>query len=60
MRITKNQQISLARKWHQSNQGMSYLQFRRTIQPTFGSDGAIMVEWCGMFLGIEIDGYCHS
>ena len=60
MRITKEQQTALAGKWHQSNQDMSYLQFRRTIQPAFGCDGAIMVAWCGMFLGIELDGYCHS
>ena len=60
IKITKKQQVSLARKWHQDSQGMTYLQFRRTIQPTFGNDGCIMVAWCGMFLGMETDGYCHS
>lgn len=25
-----------------------------------GTDGCIMVPWCGMWLGIEKDGYTHS
>jgi hypothetical protein len=36
---------------------MSYRQFRRTVQ--FSYDCA-MVPWCGMWLGIEHDGYTHS
>ena len=60
MKLTKSQQIALASKWQQSNQGLTYLEFRRTVKPTFGCDGAIIVPWCGMFLGIETDGYCHS
>jgi hypothetical protein len=60
MKLTKPQQVSLARKWKQSTQGLTYLEFRRTIQPTFGCDSAILVAWCGMWLGIETDGYCHS
>ena len=59
MRITKPQQVSLARKWKLNDQGLSYLEFRRTIRPELGG-GAIMVAWCGMWLGIETDGYCHS
>lgn len=35
----------------------SYREFRRTVQ--YGS-GCIMVPWCGMWLGIEPDGYTHS
>lgn len=34
-----------------------YRRFRRTVQP--GYDCA-MVHWCGMWLGIEKDGYTHS
>ena len=59
MRITKPQQVSLARKWKLNDQGLSYLEFRRTIRPELGG-GAIMVAWFGMWLGIETDGYCHS
>jgi len=39
---------------------MSYREFRRLAQPTFGMDGAIVVPWCGMWLAIETDGYTHS
>ena len=35
----------------------TYRQFRRTVQ--HGYD-CIMVNWCGMWLGIETDGYTHS
>ena len=38
----------------------SFLAFRRSIVPMFGGDGAIVVEWCRMWLAIEEDGYCHS
>lgn len=57
--ITKNQQQALLRKWKQSDQGMTYLQFRRSAMPMFG-DPAIVVKWCNMFLAIEPDGYTHS
>lgn len=35
----------------------TYLQWRRTVLQ--GWD-CLMVEWCGMWLGIEKDGYTHS
>ena len=38
----------------------TYRQFRKTISPTFGCDGAVVVPWCGMWLCIERDGYVHS
>lgn len=38
----------------------SYRHFRRSVQPTFGCDGAVTVEWCGIWLCIEKDGYTHS
>lgn len=34
--------------------------FRSTVQPEFGHSKTVMVEWCGMWLGIEPDGHCHS
>jgi len=36
---------------------VDYRTFRKTIQA--GSD-CHMVKWCGMWLGIETDGYVHS
>ena len=57
MTLNRNQRVALHRKWLQENQGMSYMQFRRTVQ--HGYD-CVMVQWCGMWLGIETDGYTHS
>lgn len=37
---------------------ISYLAFRRTAYQAFGD--CLMVYWCGMFIGIESDGYTHS
>ena len=36
---------------------MTYRAFRRTVQFSFD---CAMVQWCGMWLGIELDGYTHS
>ena len=68
IKLNKDQTKSLLRKWKQNNQGLTYLQFRRTVQP--GWDGkevllsicstVVMVKWSGMWLGIEEDGYTHS
>ena len=60
VKLTKDQQTKLALKWNQSNQGMTYLQFRRSVEPFCCCDDAIMVKWCGMWLGIETDGYSHA
>ena len=38
---------------------MSYLAFRRTAYND-GIMNCVMVPWCGMWLGIETDGYTHS
>ena len=57
MTLTKQQRASLKRKWTQDTQGMSYLAFRRAV---IVFHDCIMVQWCGMWLGIETDGYTHS
>lgn len=33
--------------------------FRARVQPAFG-DTCVMLNWAGMWLGIEQDGYTHS
>lgn len=43
-----------------STADITYLQFRRTAVPSFGTDPCVMIPWAGMWLGIEIDGYVHS
>jgi len=39
---------------------ISYRQFRRGVRPMFGGQGCILVQWCGMWVGIEPDGYTHT
>jgi hypothetical protein len=60
MRLTKPQQKSLHYKWIYWNDGKSYLRFRRSVQNIIGGDGAVCVQWNGMWLAIEPDGYTHS
>jgi hypothetical protein len=40
-----------------SSKPVTYCQFRRSI---FVTESCAMVQWCGMWLGIEADGYTHS
>lgn len=59
MRMNKKQIEALHGKWLQHNQGKSFLAFRRTVSKLPLEQCAI-VYWCGMYLGIEADGYTHS
>jgi len=59
MSFTKAQRKSLHRKWLQNNQSMSYLAFRRTAHYSYTMN-CLMVQWSGMWLGIETDGHTHS
>ena len=56
--LNKPQQIALKaiydRDWSKPK---SYLEFRRSVQS--GWD-CVMVEYCGMWIGIEKDGYSHT
>lgn len=45
-----------ARVGHQ----MSYREWRKGVQPTFGCDGAVAVAWAGMWVCVERDGYAHT
>jgi hypothetical protein len=36
---------------------LTFGEFRATVKPGYG---CVMVFWCGMWLGIEPDGYTHS
>ena len=56
-KITKEQQQAIKRKFTQNNNGLTYLQFRRSVQYGYG---CLMLRWCDMLLGIEPDGYTHS
>lgn len=60
LRITKAQRKAVYAKWLAAPTFKTYREFRLSVQPTFGCDGAVVVQWCGMWLCIEEDGYCHS
>ena len=58
MTLTKPQQQALLRVYQRSEAPTeTFLAFRRRVQPAMGY---VMIEWCGMWLGIEPDGYTHS
>ncbi len=65
VKTTREQRETLKRKCVEQNWGfarrnmplLSYREFRRAVKPGWG---CIMVKWCGMWLGIEPDGYAHT
>jgi len=60
MRLNKPQLRKLHQKWTLSDQGMSFLSFRRSVGGLIGCPGVAMVLWCNMWLGIEPNGEAHS
>ena len=60
VKTTRKQRLALWSRWDMIAPRITYRAFRRTVQPTFGCDGAVAVQWQGMWLCIERDGYCHS
>lgn len=56
-KTNKAQRAAICRKWQQNNQDLTYREFRKTVVQGFD---CLMVKWCGMWLGIESDGYTHS
>jgi hypothetical protein len=57
--LTKAQQRALLSVYRRTPLPMSYLGFRRSVVK-YLRDGCILVPWCGMWLGIENDGYTHT
>lgn len=58
-KLTKDQQLALKRVFDRDPDGStSYLHFRRRAH--YSWIGCVMLHWCGMWLGIEPDGYTHS
>ena len=58
VKTTKPQRRAIYRKFRQSADGSpNYRAFRRRVEA--GHD-CLMLKWCGMWLGIEPDGYTHS
>jgi hypothetical protein len=58
--MNKKQLKALLKLWQRDNQGMTFLQFRRSAGTLIGDPSCWCVQWCGMFVGIETDGYTHT
>lgn len=62
--ITVAQAKTLHRKWSQlqdrGDLAPSFDALLDSAEPYIGGDGAILVPWCGVWLGIEPDGYAHT
>ena len=60
MTLTKAQRRALFRLYSRNADGThSYRQFRQRVFPGMGGE-YIMVQWCGMYVGIEADGHSHT
>lgn len=58
IKTTKMQRRAIYRKFCQSPDGSAtYREFRRRVE---AARDCLMLHWCGMWLGIEPDGYTHS
>lgn len=62
LQITAEQLRSLRRKYEQSTDGAKSLEefLTRVTSRGVGTDSYLFLPWCGMWLGIETDGYTHS
>lgn len=63
VKTTRQQRIALWKLWartHPSHDMPTYRQFRKTVVGYLGDPDCIMVPWCGMWVGIEADGYTHT
>lgn len=59
--LTRAQRGAVKRVWlRHYDDKPSYREFRKSVQPTFGCNGAVVIRWCNMWLVIERDGYTHS
>ena len=61
-RLSREQKTALRDIYQRKNwtPPKSYLKFRRSVRPTIGCDGAIVLPYCNMYLLIERNGYVHS
>ena len=62
VKTTRKQREALYNLWERKDKlrpNETYCQFRRRVQPEFCGK-AVMIQWAGMWIGIEPDGYAHS
>jgi len=59
-RPTKAQQQALLALWKRTSGTTLYPSFIRFRRNAYWSFGVLLVPWCGMYVGIEPDGYTHT
>ena len=60
IKLTKDQRKALKRIYDRQTLPINYRLFRKSVMGTIGMDNADIVNWAGMWLAIECDGYTHS
>lgn len=56
--MTHAQITTLFNRWKRSDNGMTWGDFLKSA--IAGDFGSVVVQWCGMFLCVEQDGYGHT
>ena len=60
MKLTIEQVKTIYLKYQDSADGSkNFAEFLDRVKPA-GNDGLVAIIWCGMYLGIETDGYPHT
>lgn len=59
-KTTRQQRLAIKRLYDRTQTSLTYRTFRAQVQPTFGMDSAVIINWAGMWLCIETDGYAHT
>jgi hypothetical protein len=59
-RIYDRQPIYVSKVAEAMKQRVPYKRFRKSVMGTLAMDNAVIVNWAGMWLVIETDGYVHS
>lgn len=58
---TRKQREALSKLYSRdTSDHASYLSFRRSLRFSVPAGDYVSVEWCGMYVGIELDGHTHT
>ena len=62
LKLSKSQQRAVKNLYDRledTDDRESFLAFRRRVMPGIGGD-YVGILWCGMYVGIELDGHTHT
>jgi hypothetical protein len=60
LKPTQEQEMALLEVYSRQEMDISLDDFKASAEFLIGGGGCLMVQWCGMWLGIEPDGHTHS